>query len=143
MSKRNLLVVVALVVTLAVVVGCSAQAAGTATPAVSAATSAVGGATAAPAAGGTVAAAAAEVVLKNFAFSPKELTVSVGTTVTWVNQDTVAHTVTAGQRGSPSGMFDSGELAAGKSFSFTFTQAGTYPYFCAVHSNMDGTITVQ
>ncbi|MHB0878180.1 MAG: cupredoxin domain-containing protein [Anaerolineae bacterium] len=132
MRKRDVLVAVALGLALLVAVGCGQQAASTATP--TAAT---------PAAATSAAAAPAEVVLKNFAFAPKELTVSVGTTITWTNQDSTAHTVTAGQRGSPSGLFDSGQLAAGRSFSFAFSEAGTYPYFCSLHPGMDGTIIVQ
>ena len=132
MRKRDVLVALALGLALLGVAGCGQQAASTAAPAA-----------ATPAAATSAAAAPAEIVLKNFAFSPKELTVPVGTTVTWTNQDSAPHTVTAGQRGSPSGLFDSGQLTAGKSFSFTFSQAGTYPYFCSVHSGMDGTITVK
>lgn len=122
MSKRNVLAAIALGLVILLAVGCGQQASG-------------------PTAATT--AAPAEVSLKSFAFAPKELTVTVGTTVTWKNEDSVAHTVTAGQRGSPSGLFDSGELAPGETFSFTFSQAGTYPYFCAAHANMDGTVIAK
>ena len=81
--------------------------------------------------------------LKGFAFDPKTLTVSVGTTVTWTNQESTIHTVTADD-----GAFDSKDLAQGAKFSFTFSQPGTYPYFCKYHGGkggqgMSGTITVK
>jgi plastocyanin len=85
----------------------------------------------------------AQVVLSNTSFQPAQITVPAGTTVTWINRDPVAHTVTAGTRGNPSGLFDSGQIAPGGTFSFTFDQAGTYNYFCAVHNGMDGTVIVQ
>jgi nitrite reductase (NO-forming) len=80
------------------------------------------------------------------AYSPRELTVTVGTTVRWVNQDPIAHTVTAGtvegSVGSPDGRFDSGFLNLGEAFRFTFTEPGTYQYFCIPHPWMQGTVTV-
>ncbi len=78
-----------------------------------------------------------EVEIKGFAFSPGTLTIKVGTTVKWTNQDSVAHTVT-----SDTGLFDSGDLAAGDTFSFTFTQAGTFAYHCTMHPSMTATIIV-
>ena len=84
-----------------------------------------------PAAGGTspaVASGEAEVELEDFQFVPKELTVKVGTTVKFANKDTAEHTVT-----SDTNLFDSGFLAKGDTFSFTFTQPGEYPYYCAPH----------
>jgi plastocyanin len=77
------------------------------------------------------------VSIKNFAFNPPNITVAPGTTVTWVNNDQTAHTSTADD-----GTWDSGTLQPGKSFSFTFKQAGTYTYHCSIHPNMTGTITV-
>jgi plastocyanin len=77
------------------------------------------------------------VSIKNFAFNPPNMTVAPGTTVTWVNNDQTAHTSTADD-----GTWDSGTLQPGKSFSFTFNQAGTYTYHCMIHPNMTGTITV-
>jgi plastocyanin len=71
-------------------------------------------------------------------FSPANLTVKVGKTVTWVNKDTVTHTVTS----DGSSLFDSGFMPTGSTFRFTFTQAGTYPYYCTVHPYMKGTIVV-
>ncbi|HSX43143.1 MAG TPA: cupredoxin domain-containing protein [Candidatus Saccharimonadales bacterium] len=79
------------------------------------------------------------VAIKDFAFSPADITVRVGTTVTWTNQDSAAHTVTEtdGKTGP-----DSGTLATGKSYSFTYAAAGTYSYHCDFHSSMVGTVTV-
>jgi plastocyanin len=74
----------------------------------------------------------------SFAFSPKTLTVKVGTKVTWTNQDQVGHTATADQ-----GAFNSGILSTGNSFSFTFTKVGTYSYHCNIHHFMMATIVVQ
>lgn len=78
------------------------------------------------------------ITIANFAFAPATLTVKVGTKVTWTNNDSATHTVTALQ-----GAFDSGDLPTGQSFSFTFTKAGTYNYHCAIHASMTATIVVQ
>jgi plastocyanin len=92
--------------------------------------------TAPAAAGGTDA-----IAISNFAFSPATLTVKPGTTVTWTNQDGVAHTI-ASDAGSPVA-FTSDSLANGASYRFTFTQPGTYAYHCSIHPSMKGTIVVQ
>ncbi len=84
----------------------------------------------------------AQVNMVNTSFQPQQIEVVVGTTVTWTNQDSVAHTVTAGPRDNPSGLFDSGNVEAGGTFSFTFTEPGTYQYFCSPHPGMDGTVIV-
>ncbi len=78
------------------------------------------------------------VSIKNFAFSPVSLTVKVGTKVSWTNNDSVTHTVTADK-----GAFNSGPLTPGSTFSFTFTKAGTYSYHCNIHPSMMATIVVQ
>ena len=83
------------------------------------------------------AAPANQVMIQNFAFTPPSLTVPVGSTVTWTNKDQTQHTATADDKS-----FDSGPLAPGASFSFTFTQAGTFTYKCTFHPNMLGTIIV-
>jgi plastocyanin len=70
-------------------------------------------------------------------FSPATLTIPVGDTVSWQNQDTVQHTATAND-----GTFDSGLIAAAGSFSFKFTRAGTFHYKCTIHG-FSGTVTVQ
>jgi plastocyanin len=71
-------------------------------------------------------------------FSPAAITVKVGTTVTWTNNDNVRHTVT-----SSNGAFtSSADLFFDDAYSFTFTSVGSYPYFCSVHPHMTGTVTV-
>jgi plastocyanin len=76
--------------------------------------------------------------LGNQAFAPSPATVPVGTTITWTNNDTSTHTVT-----SDSGAFDSGSLAPGAKFSFTFQTRGTFPYHCSPHPSMVATVVVQ
>jgi plastocyanin len=79
----------------------------------------------------------AAVNIHNFVFTPQNLTINVGTTVTWTNNDPYAHTAT-----SP-GNFDSGNLNQGQTYSFTFNTPGTYNYFCALHPSMTGSIIVS
>jgi plastocyanin len=79
------------------------------------------------------------VQIQNFAFNPKTVEIPVGTTVTWTNLDTVAHTAT----GTTDASFNSGNLNQNQSFSYTFAKAGSYPYVCLYHSQMTGTIEVQ
>jgi plastocyanin len=81
---------------------------------------------------------AAAVSAMNFAFTPTSLSVHVGTRVTFTNRDAATHTFTAN-----GGLFDSGDVASGQSYSLTFTQAGSYAYHCRIHSSMTGTITVS
>jgi LPXTG-motif cell wall-anchored protein len=83
------------------------------------------------------AAASGAVTIQNFAFSPKSITVNVGDTVTWTNEDDVEHSATA-----KDGSFDTGLLGNGKSRSQTFNTAGTFQYICKPHPFMHGTITV-
>jgi plastocyanin len=71
-------------------------------------------------------------------FSPNPVEVKVGETVTWINDDSGRHTVTS----KDDGVFDSGMMGKGQSFSFTFDKAGEYPYFCEPHPNMVGTVVV-
>src|SRR6476619_221351 len=73
------------------------------------------------------------VSIKDFAFDPKTITVNVGDTITWKNDGQAEHTAQADD-----GSFDSGDLAAGKEFSFTFTKAGTFAYFCKYHGAKGG-----
>lgn len=85
-----------------------------------------------------------EVWMQNIAYDPSTLTVSVGTTVTWTNKDNVVHSVTSGTPGAPDGIFDSGSMANGTTFSYTFNTAGTHPYYCVPHSStMTGQVIVQ
>jgi plastocyanin len=77
------------------------------------------------------------------AYQPNPLQVSVGTTVTWTNNDAQPHTATSGENVTPDGRFDSSILAPGATFEHTFTEAGEYPYFCLLHPNMVGTLSVS
>jgi plastocyanin len=77
------------------------------------------------------------VTIDNFTFSPAEMTVKVGTTVTWTNHDDIPHTVVS------AGKFRSKAMDTDNSFSFTFTAAGDYKYFCSLHPHMTGTIKVE
>jgi len=80
----------------------------------------------------------------NECFTPYEVTVDVGGVVTWSNDDSAAHTVTAGSAADgPSGVFDSSLFMAGTTFSHTFEAEGEFPYFCMVHPWMEGIVTVQ
>jgi plastocyanin len=84
-------------------------------------------------------ASAAEVKIDNFSFGPSELTVSPGTTVTWTNRDDTPHTVVSDDKST----FKSKVLDTDDTFSFTFTRAGTYPYFCSIHPKMTGKVVVK
>lgn len=79
---------------------------------------------------------ASAISIQGFAFSPATLTVKKGTTVTWTNNDSVIHTI-------KSASFNSGNLAKGDTFKFTFDTAGTFDYSCGVHPSMTGKIIVQ
>src|SRR5438105_4545245 len=83
-------------------------------------------------------AAAGEVTIDNFSFGPQTVTVAVGVTVTWINKDDIPHTVV-----STDGVFKSKVRDTDEKFSYTFSKAGTYPYFCSVHPKMTGKIVVQ
>ena len=77
-------------------------------------------------------------------FIPHEVTVDVGGEVTWSNDDSAAHTVTAGSAADgPSGVFDSSLFMAGTTFAHTFEAVGEFPYFCIVHPWMEGLVIVQ
>ena len=77
------------------------------------------------------------VMIDNFTFEPAQLTVKVGTTVTWKNRDDIPHTVVS------AGKFRSKTLDTDDSFTFTFTAAGDYNYFCSLHPHMTGMIKVE
>lgn len=87
-------------------------------------------------------------------YSPSVITVNVGDTVTWINDDQEGHTVTSGMSsgrfgwmsddfGTPDGFFDSGRFMPGKSGSYTFNQADTFRYFCVIHPWMEGAVVVE
>jgi plastocyanin len=82
--------------------------------------------------------ATAEVKIDNFSFAPQTLTVAAGTTVTWTNRDDIPHTVVADDKS-----FKSKTLDTDEKFSYTFTKAGTYPYFCSIHPKMTAKVVVQ
>src|SRR5271155_636787 len=92
----------------------------------------------ATAAGQAQAATSAAVKIDNFSFGPAAVTVPVGTTVTWTNQDDIPHTVV-----STDGVFKSKALDTDDKFSFVFNKPGTYSYFCSIHPKMTGQIIVQ
>lgn len=81
---------------------------------------------------------ASEVKVDNFTFTPETLTVAVNSTVTWVNKDDIPHVIA-----SNDGVFKSKALDTDQKYSYTFTKAGTYPYYCSVHPKMVGKIVVQ
>jgi len=72
------------------------------------------------------------------AYTPNAITVSVGGTVTWTNNDSTSHTSTAN-----GGAWNSGSIAPGGKFTMTFSAAGSFPYHCSIHPGMVGTVTVQ
>jgi len=79
-----------------------------------------------------------KVDISGFAFNPGSITIKVGQTVTWTNNDSASHNVIADD-----GSFTSKTLATGDSFSFTFDKAGSYTYKCGFHARMTGTVVVQ
>jgi plastocyanin len=82
--------------------------------------------------------AVASIAIDNFSFTPREITIAPGTTITWVNHDDVPHTVVSADK-----KFKSKAMDTDDQFSFTFTDAGTYTYFCSVHPIMVGKIIVK
>jgi plastocyanin len=90
------------------------------------------------------------VAIKNMTFMPKKITITAGTKVTWINRDSVQHTVTStkslGLNTKVTKKFDSGLFGKGKKFSFTFKKKGTYFYECTIHAfmpSMHGQVTVK
>jgi plastocyanin len=86
----------------------------------------------------TPALAGTPITISDYTFLPTKLTVAVGATVTWTNTDNYSHTVV-----SDSGLFSSGSISTGNSFSYTFKSAGTFAYHCSVHPYMTGMVIVQ
>ena len=78
------------------------------------------------------------VAIDNFNFAPNTITVAVGTTVVWTNQDDVPHNVT-----NPDKAFKSPTLDTGEKWEYTFKQAGTFNYYCTIHPKMTGKVVVQ
>jgi len=79
-----------------------------------------------------------EVKIDNFAFAPHRVVVKAGTTVTWINDDDIPHTIASSTK-----LFKSNALDTKDKFSFTFTTPGAYEYFCSLHPHMTGTIVVE
>ena len=79
-----------------------------------------------------------DVKIDNFSFTPQEIKVKVGTTITWTNRDDIPHTVT-----STDSIFKSKTLDTDEKFTTTFTKPGTYPYFCSIHPKMTGKVIVE
>jgi plastocyanin len=77
-------------------------------------------------------------------FNPSTIIVAEGATVTWINTSSEVHTVTSGSQGNHDGRFDSGNMAPGEEFTYTFESTGTYSYFCIPHlgAGMTGTVSV-
>jgi plastocyanin len=121
-ALRRIVIAIVLTAALAVSAGCSSPSS----------TGSTGGSTGGSGSGSS----AVTVSLQNFAFNPSQIDVAVGGTVTFVNNDTVAHDIVGGT-------WDSGQLAPGKSFSQTFPAAGTVPIHCSIHPSMTGSITVK
>ena len=122
-------------VLLAVSVALAACSSSTASP--SAAPSAAASAEPSAAGGGSGGGSEAAVTIQNFAFAPADLSVKVGTKVTWTNQDSAGHTVTF-----DTGSDTSDTLGNGASYSQTFNTAGTFAYHCKIHPSMKTSVTV-
>lgn len=82
------------------------------------------------------------VVIQDRAFGPPDITVTIGSTVTWTNEDEIPHTVTSGDPDDPDGMFDASLDEQGVQASVTFDATGEFSYHCTLHPDMVGTITV-
>ena len=78
-----------------------------------------------------------KVTIDNFTFTPAEVTVKAGDTVTWTNNDDIPHTVVS------AGKYRSKTLDTDDSFSFTFAASGDYKYFCSLHPHMTGLVKVE
>ncbi|MGH2782944.1 MAG: plastocyanin/azurin family copper-binding protein [Thermoleophilaceae bacterium] len=89
--------------------------------------------------GGDSGGGGAEASMEGIQFVPSEVTVKVGETVTWTNNDSVGHDVTADEFSSGA----AGGIAGGQTFEHTFEEAGTFDYVCTVHPGMDGTVQVE
>ena len=85
-----------------------------------------------------------QVAMLDFRFQPESLNVFAGDTVIWVSKGHIPHTTTSGANGTPDGLWDTKHLARGESFSYVFSQPGTYRYFCRPHKGlgMKGVIVV-
>jgi plastocyanin len=85
-----------------------------------------------------VSGAAVTIAMKDIQFVPTDVTIKAGQTVAWVNDESVQHDVV-----ETNGLFKSPLLTKGQSFTFTFKDPGSYPFYCSIHPQMKGTVTVQ
>jgi plastocyanin len=137
--KTRLAAATAGVALLGGVAACGSSGGGTSTgPSGMASMSGMGSMSGMPMGSSSEASGTATIDVKNFAFSPMNLTVTKGTKVTWKFEDSAQHTVKAND-----GSFSSPALSGGKTYSFTFDKVGTYPYICSIHQYMTATITVK
>jgi plastocyanin len=89
----------------------------------------------------TIASSSTSVTVKDFAFKPKEISIKVGDTVTWTNEDEFDHSIQIDSIKFAGPKF--GPPAGQKTFAHRFDEAGTYPYICGVHNSMTGTVVVS
>ncbi len=101
-------------------------------------TTGTGGTTSGSGSSTTVSIVAGSAVLTTTAYAPNPVTIKVGDSITWVNNDSIAHTST-----SNTSVWNTGTIVAGGSAKTTFNTAGSFPYHCAIHPGMVGTVTVQ
>jgi len=85
--------------------------------------------------------ASAAVTIENMMFSPSQITVQKGGTVTWTNKDSVSHTVTDDLNSADGPK--SGDIQPGSTYSFTFNKTGSFQYHCTIHPSMRGTVVVK
>lgn len=84
------------------------------------------------------------IIIKDFDYDPSTLKIKAEVVIIWMNEGSYAHTVTAkGHTSKTKGVFDSGALNKGQSFSYTFKEAGTFEYYCTIHPSMKGKIEVE
>jgi len=80
----------------------------------------------------------ASIHIDNFTFTPRDITVKRGTTLTWFNDDDIPHAIAANDK-----TFRSKAMDTEQKFAFTFSEAGTYEYFCSLHPRMQGKVIVK
>jgi len=139
---KKILPIAAVVVVIAVIVGVALghkkNNSGTSTTTSSTSSSSSMNSTSSSSSSSTAPTATDKVSITNFSFSPASITVKKGSAVTWTNNDSVTHTVTADSGTGP----NSGDLAPGKTYSFTYNSTGTFAYHCSIHTDMHGSVTV-
>jgi len=137
MSRRTIPVILAAIALTAALAACS-NSASSSTPASAPAASAAAPSAAAGACTVSTDAGTVEATIKGFAFAPAQITAKVGDVIAFSNGDTTNHTVNLDD-----GSCQTGPIAGGSSAALVFSAAGTYPFHCAIHPSMKGTITVS